>query len=298
MKQPQFPIATLPITSLPLTTTSTSGTSAPTSDSVAAAKAPQVVQPAFPQGSILVMPHPQHPFHAVPLLPVFANTAVIMPQNSGSAGQQAVGIEMHVSDAVSASSTLSNENKIETITATSAVQSIPGANSNSADKTLNSSQNQTIVSEAGNKGVAAALPTAVDFRHAFAIAGFPSPHAFALPVTDPVELAKIDFNSKSIEITGEVPIRKIELKPEEIEAAKMAAAAETNERDVDGGLKESPATHDKKHVGEGDGSTQLSGAPGVAHGSHTSTEVMSAKMLLSLKGKDWQVSPHDKEYYI
>ena len=41
-------------------------------------KTAQIVQGSFPQGSILVVPHPTHPFHAV--LPVFANTAVLMPQ--------------------------------------------------------------------------------------------------------------------------------------------------------------------------------------------------------------------------
>ena len=47
-------------------------------DNVATQKTAQIIQGNFPQGSILVVPHPTHPFQAV--LPVFANTAVLMPQ--------------------------------------------------------------------------------------------------------------------------------------------------------------------------------------------------------------------------
>ena len=65
--------------------TSGTGTTGTGADGITAAqqKTAQIVQGSFPQGSILVVPHPTHPFHAV--LPVFANTAVLMPQAAAAA---------------------------------------------------------------------------------------------------------------------------------------------------------------------------------------------------------------------
>ena len=307
MKHPQFPIATLPITA----TTSSENNPPSSTASVVAAKGAQMVQPTFPQGSILVMPHPQHTFH---VLPVFANTAVFMPPNAAATAQKAV--ETHTSSETAATASKSEAGKTSMhVAAPSIAQAISGTVN--VEKTPKSVQNPKPSPGGGqSKGIAIATPAgpaALSAMHAFAIAGFPAPHAFALPVVDPVELATIDFNSKSVEITGEVPIKKIELKPEEIEAGKMAAAtmaldsstSESNKPDVDDGTKaagdgtEATAAQNKEHGGGQDGGSEslgpVSGTPGMIHGSHTSTEVMSAKMLLSLKGKDWQVSPLDKD---
>lgn len=89
-------------------TASTSASSVSGGEAGAGANATVLQSSSFPQGSILVVPHPTSPFHAV--LPVFANTAVIMPPGSQ---QQVVSSSSSATSSAPTSSSASSAGSIQ-----------------------------------------------------------------------------------------------------------------------------------------------------------------------------------------
>lgn len=397
-------------------------------------KAAQIVQGAFPQGSILVVPHPTHPFHAV--LPVFANTAVLMPQaaataaagtvstttgagspaiagtTSIAAGTQGSGI----GDKKAPGTTMAGESEIAkaqppTVASSVAAQTIlvqaspssqpltatpqqaspstviqlsgsrndiamvAGASTTeTAKETLSGKDHLSVTStpkqrsqqaeahlqQAQKAGIAAALtspqtatialhpsfiPQALasgmltaspgggikfqDYRQALALSGIPMIPVMPVKVGEPVKLSTIDFESQSIEITGEVPIKKLEVDTETgevlretlLSAASEPTSKERNETEVESektapkgqenGSKVVKETMggEESHVDVESESRQVevdSTGPsrksitkeskeggGGAFSGHSSSDIMSAQLLLSLTDgphKDWSSS--------
>ena len=391
-----------------------------------AQKAAQIVQGAFPQGSILVVPHPTHPFHAV--LPVFANTAVLMPQAAATAGTVSTTTgTASVAAGEAQGSAVINKKTPNTTTAgesetakappsavassvapqTILVQTSPSSQSLTA--TLQQASPSTVIQLSGNRndvamiagasasekmketssgkeqssatvipnqqsqqaaeahlqqaqkaGIAAALsspqtatialhpsliPQALatgmitatpgggikfqDYRQTLALSGIPMIPVMPVKVGEPVKLSTIDFESQSIEITGEVPIKKLEIDTEtgkvvretllsassepttkqrtesEAESEKTAPRGRENGSQV---AKET-AGSEESHVDVESESRQVevgSAEPsrksvtkegkevgGVAFSGHSSSDIMSAQLLLSLTDghhKDWSGS--------
>lgn len=392
-------------------------------------KAAQIVQGAFPQGSILVVPHPTHPFHAV--LPVFANTAVLMPQAAAAAAAGTVSTTTGTStSAIAGSASIageaqgnaaSNKKTSETTTAgesetvkapatavassvapqtilvqaspssqslTAALQqvspstviqlsgsrndvamvagasasektkeSLSGKNQSSATATPKQ-QSEVHLTQAQKASIAAAalsspqtatialhpslIPQALatgmltatpgggikfqDYRQALALSGIPMIPVMPVKVGEPVKLSTIDFESQSIEITGEVPIKKLEIDTEtgkviretllspssepttkqrtesEAEPEKTAPRGRENGSQV---VKETTGGEESHVDVEGEsrqvevGSSEPSRKSvtkeskeggGVAFSGHSSSDIMSAQLLLSLTDgphKDW-----------
>ena len=144
----------------------------------------------------------------------------------------------------------------------------------------------------------AALKYHPNYQHALALAGYSFPSFMSMKVEDAVQLSTVDFESKSIEITGEVPIKKIEIN--ELrgldERILTEGSEEQEELTVDrDDSQESNRDKAQEVVGkEADSEKQLNVATKLPTGKEneegvatsfqgrSSTEVMSAKLLLSL----------------
>ena len=392
------------------------GTTGTAADGIAAAqqKTAQIVQGSFPQGSILVVPHPTHPFHAV--VPVFANTAVLMPQaaaaaatavasttTTASAAGAVVGSSPSASVVVSQSST--NEKKAKpasagadgegskvpssvTAVAAGATQAIlvqapttsqslaalqaspstviqlsnsrnnvpavsaaetskegtPSKDRSTSSKqsseaaahvqqqtqkggggtTFTSPQTATIalhpsfLPQALASGMIAAVPGGgiklQDYRQALALSAMMP--VIPIKVGDPVKLSTIDFESKSIEISGEVPIKTVEVDKEtgelvpvtvpvkrpELDQQQQKGVAVESENALSGKEgeeslkpKKLKAASEESHIDvEGESKKQSDDKTAkereAAFSGHSSSEIMSAQLLLSLTGgphKDW-----------
>ena len=408
---------------------------------ITAQKAAQIVQGSFPQGSILVVPHPTHPFHAV--LPVFANTAVLMPQaaatvstattNSTSlaavshtaagptvsvaVAEKRTNDKQLVAGAVPGESDASKiyvspaSYPVATATAGSTAQTIlvqtpsgstqpisaiqvspssviqlssgsrnnvpagmmvsservkeslsgskerlPSSSTPSKEKppesevsprphqqppqkgglaaALSSQQTATIALHPSliPQALASGMLTAVqgggvkfqDYRQALALSGVPVMPVMPVKVGEPVKLSTIDFESQSIEITGEVPIKKVEVdsKTGEFIPVPLTAVAEPpsdRERMVTESEKSGPTLTSKeadkslsvskvqKTTEEDDSQVDVEGESkqvraakspakvsreekGGAFSGHTSSDILSAQLLLALTDghrKDW-----------
>ncbi len=136
--------------------------------------------------------------------------------------------------------------------------------------------------------------------------GYQTMPVFTAKLGEPVPLGMVDFESKSIEITGEVPIRKINLLEAHAAFADEGRLLEAKTQDKAGGKV------DAKTVGAEEGgekataqkkggevakpkSKEEGGVVVEKLRGHTSQEVMSAKMLLSLTGTPGLSSPLDKD---
>ena len=307
-----------------ITTSSTASPQATTTDTSTTESAkPTIVPPSFPQGSILVVPHPHHPFQAVPILPVFANAAVIMPQNTHPQGMVTIP---QVSSAV----TVSNGNEAGT---TSVIQSsmatftskegappredLPKESATSKEASITIASLPSYVQHALNAagGLSdsrqpVALPAGISFATFASGVGGAIP-TLMITVAEAVPLGSIDFDSKSIEITGEVPIRKVELDSLDetsnvADGGRLLPAMSSTAKEIEEkGAMEIPK-EDETETGkevekvEAVKKSEEGQTPSLTalHG-RTSQEVMSAKMLLSLTGraagKDWPISPLDKD---
>ena len=388
--------------------TGTTGTAA---DGIAAAqqKTAQIVQGSFPQGSILVVPHPTHPFHAV--VPVFANTAVLMPQAAAaatavasttataSAAGAVVGSSPSASIVVSQQST-TNEKKAKSgdgegakvpssvaavaagatqailvqapttsqslaalqaspstviqlsgsrnnVPAVSTAETVKEGTTPGKDRSTSSKQSSEAaahVQQQAQKGgttftspqtatialhpsflpqaLASGMITAVpgggiklqDYRQALALSAMVP--VMPIKVGDPVKLSTIDFESKSIEISGEVPIKTVEVDKEtgelvpvtvpikrpELEQQQQKGVAVESENALSGKEgekslkpKKLKAASEESHVDvEGEskkqGDDKTAKEREAAFSGHSSSEIMSAQLLLSLTGgphKDW-----------
>ncbi len=219
---------------------------------VAGGSTQAVLQSSFPQGSILVVPHPTSPFHAV--LPVFANTAVIMPPGGGGASaitgstssstlplavasSQAAGSSTAMAQAIIASGAAAGISPQQAITIDGRLLGMGGATIPGSGPESNQ-MIQLVQQAMASAGVTSAFiqpsldtsqqdstdkekPVAViqqpssmqykDYQKYVALASLSMPHpVYTMTVEEAVELVKINFESKSIEITGEVPITKID----------------------------------------------------------------------------------------
>ena len=237
------------------------------------------VQPAFPQGSILVVPHQAGGFQAVPFFPVFDNTAVVMPQ----------GLVTTTAGTTPRPTTQSSSKPKKTSS---------GNGGTTVDSKKETKRNSTVEGVGEGKGgkeksTAGDLQAAkVDGKKEKEKVGLHVPHAspglfvpvYALKTSEQVKLESFDFRSKSVEISGEVPIRVIQIgeNGEEdtipLSRLKELVGESTTEPAGEGKAKDVPPSLGKE----------------VLTTSHTSTEVMSAKMLLSLTGRS-EVSPLEKE---
>ena len=186
-----------------------------------------------------------------------------MPQN---AAQHGVGIETHVSTAISDPNKIGGSVIQSTLTNISAKESPDPTNiSESFSVTLPASQSAIFTSPAALVAASAAMETTQ--HRPIIIPGFQPafPPVFVMKVTDPVPLGTVDFESKSIEISGEVPIRKITS-----EGDVVIADDNKPSQDIGKGGKED------KRAPQDDAVAGVQG--------RTSQELLSAKMLLSLKG--------------
>ena len=128
------------------------------------------------------------------------------------------------------------------------------------------------------------------------------PPLLKMSVTDPVRVDTIDFTSKSIEISGETPIRAINLDDPDADHS-ITGLCEDSVAPQTSSINPSPVVAatvtscaggavplSGTAAGAADDAASLGELAGLSH-THTSTEVMSAKMLLSLTGKEWCASP-------
>lgn len=435
-----------------------------TPGSITPQKTAQIVQGSFPQGSILVVPHPTHPFHAV--LPVFANTAVLMPQAAATAAvsgatastssvdgsshaittapsagiavvqnstndkkvpskssvdsdtgklpasssllappnaqailvqapiaansQSLSAMQVSPSSIIQLSGSRSNlpasvgmsssdRAKKDSSSVSSKDHSSPSSSASSKEKqlsevhhhhqlqqqqqtshkaglsaTLASPQTATIalhpslIPQALASGMLAAVPggSGVKFqdfhRQALALSGVPVMPVMPVKVGEAVKLSTVDFESQSIEITGEVPIKKVEVDKVTGEFIPVPLTASTTEPS-DGERTESEAEttaavhqvskEDNSSIGKNrtqkssdeDGHVDVEGESrlidrvgaqekkrlskspvkesretggGAAFSGHSSSDIMSAQLLLSLTDgphNDWSSSSAHKQ---
>ena len=237
----------------------------------------------------------------------------MMPQNAAQQ-QQVVGVETPASAGVTVSD--GNEVRVSTTsviqTSVNAVGSKEGAVSREnlpKDSPTPAPTPTTIMTIASlPPHIQQALVAAgnlSDSRQPVALpTGIPFVPTMMMTVGEAVPLGTIDFESKSIEITGEVPIRKVELDSLDetsnvadegrllpaMSNSKEGNEAGATEGSKEGEIDEIKAAKDKEEP-QTPSLTVLQG--------RTSQEVMSAKMLLSLTGraagKDWPISPLDKD---
>lgn len=155
-----------------------------------------------------------------------------------------------------------------------------------------------------------------DYQRLMALTGMAIPPVYTMKVEDPVELVKVSFESKSIEIAGEVPIKKIDTEnlssPEKFDLSvddsgnesKVGADVEVMTR----AEKDGQNVVDVVEVGQvvemkdggpppasslvagpaGGGRLDSAGGGGVIgnfHG-HSSADLLSAELLLSLTGSN------------
>jgi hypothetical protein len=153
-----------------------------------------------------------------------------------------------------------------------------------------------------------------DYRQALALSAMMP--VMPVKVGDPVKLSSIDFESKSIEITGEVPIKTVEVDEEtgELVPVSVSVARPELEQQHQKGVgvesdkarsgkegeeslkpKKLTAASEESHVDiEGEskkqGDDKTAKEREAAFSGHSSSEIMSAQLLLSLTGgphKDW-----------
>ncbi len=342
----------------------------------------QVMQPSFPQGSILVVPHPQHPFHTV--LPVFAaGPSVVVTQG---ASPHMVAMEAHMAVAV----TQHGADQHGTVSTTSVIQSSAAGAGRKEDgekgrrkeggkegeKESSSKEKEGGVDRASDKegrpdgkgekkaaelvqalpkgsdgirerlifttaatssrtppsssaglqhpmttptAVAAIMtpegrPVLIPAHAAAAMAGaqpfvfpqgLPTMPVFTVKLPEPVPLSMVDFESKSIEITGEVPIRKVDVQEEQGAVAdggrliqdtkEQEKEAEKDRKEIEEGKEEGGGKRDQKREAARPKTKEEGGVIKETLRGHTSQEVMSAKMLLSLTGRPGLSSPLDKD---
>ena len=140
------------------------------------------------------------------------------------------------------------------------------------------------------------------------------PPLLRMSVTDPVRVDTIDFMSKSIEISGETPIRVVDLdNPADQKACNVSHVMDKALPETQSQLPINPSSTVTTAVASTSSAASVDQHPtstttttitvatvaddvaltelaGLSQ-THTSTEVMSAKMLLSLTGKEWCTSP-------
>lgn len=332
-----------------------------------------VIQSSFPQGSILVVPHPTSPFHAV--LPVFANTAVIMPPGATSApsgsSSSPTPSSAHQAGAVVTLAT-SAPGGVSQPQQTIAIDGrLLGLGGGVAGATADGAQMLQLVQQAMvSAGVTTATVTppsgtdvlsAVKEEPSSALQKAPSGPVTAQPATiqfqdyqrflsmnmvapvytmkveEAVELVKVNFESKSIDITGEVPMTKLDtqnISPEKMGFRDDSSRGPTEDSREPGGDKKAAAGEGKKE-GEGEkaagvvcegnsvdvvdvvevalattlglpdkggggqsdrvdkGKELEAPTPSMLLGGHSSADLMSAELLLSLTGnssKEWPAS--------
>ena len=302
--------------SSPVVQTTSSQAIVTAAQSTDGAKGQQVIQPTFPQGSILVVPH-QHRFQAVPFLPVFANTAVIMPPgvNGGQQGQPGSAAVATASGSSKDHGVEDKERKteeggekgvaagkekggVEGTPTPSVIQSVlrdsPGRKDekDAAQAVARGKEGKLTKPASAMVAQAMIVGNQLPFRQALAL-GLAS---YVMSVGEPVELGVFDFHSKSVEISGEVPIKAMELKDDKEVMISIAQARELAGEE----MKVSENEISKLKVSIPDKAEAVKPKDSTMHHEvlkgHTSTEVMSAKMLLSLTGRpEIQVSPLDKE---
>lgn len=326
----------------------------------------QVMQPSFPQGSILVVPHPQHPFHTV--LPVFATPSVVMPQGTSPQGVAHVVVTQPGESAVPTTSVIQSsltaigkqeqteekqkkkgedvgmagskekgameggdkkghegaKKSDEPVNAQPKVKGSDGIREKLVASAITSVTPLLPPSSVHQPSIQAAVamtpegrPVLIPAHAAAAMAatqpfvfpqGIPAMPVYAVKLPEPVPLSAVDFESKSIEITGEVPIRKVDLQEERgaiADEGRLPLEAkvpgeddkEAKKETVDGKQeKETKASVQEKEKEvvkppkPKDGGVIMETLRG-----HTSQEVMSAKMLLSLTGRQGLSSPLDKD---
>ena len=307
-----------------------------------------MLQSSFPQGSILVVPHPTSPFHAV--LPVFANTAVIMPPGSGGGGgsgptsstpgstpssqtnisgttaQQAMlvsGSDLPSQQAITIDGRLLSMGTTGTPDSSQMIQlvqqAIASANVNSpmvqslsVSKTPPSTDKDgtTEKSKLQDKASSMLQQASLQYKDYFSMA-MP---VYTMKVEDAVQLIKVSFESKAIEISGEVPIKKIEV--DNFVGGSDKAEPGEGTREKESGNKKKLNISEVENNESAKSKVEAEKIPevkvGVAqveeeknevkedvptvdafHG-HSSADLMSAELLLSLTGnnnKDWSASP-------
>lgn len=379
-----------------------------------------MIQSSFPQGSILVVPHTPGSFQTV--LPVFANTAVIMPQggtltsspsvssvsasDSTSLSQSATAVTLTAgsplpANAVANMTTLSSQPTAAAIAIDGRLLGLSGASMSTTG--AGGAQMMKLVQQAmasagagGGGGVIAAtapmiqgqmsaspvakkggsanekkpanstIPEAnvpqvlqgtvfppqvsMPFSQMFlTAAGMTAlPQIYTMKVEEPVQVGKVSLESTSIELTGQVPLKKIDTKTmtviktdekreetrssqnvvvitdkdekggaeEKVEEKKAEDGAkkpaeekvvgdeqekeDSKEKEGEGMKDQKKEEKDKREVknkedtkqGKGKGDTVTGGFHG-----HSSADLMSAELLLSLTGggtKDWPISPSKK----
>lgn len=293
----------------------------PTSDS---SKAPQFVQSTFPQGSILVVPHPTHPFQ---VLPMFGSTAMIMQQTLPTVSTVAGKIDVSLTDsALPSSATITSvpesvkfQPEVKLISALPSQPSGSSAEENppvsssavevamSEPKTIkrstqpsSSEATVTLPSTSSLKAhplsitpmiipqtiAGTMLPTVIpqshSFPQAYAVANLAFPQVFPMKVGESVKMEDISFESRSIEITGEVPLRKVLIGDRDDNVSngdnnEMVQVVDANTDQI----LASKTTVDSPQELKGQTKESVSSQRNV-FGGHSSAEVMSARLLLSL----------------
>lgn len=269
----------------------TSTTTASSTPSVESALNPaQLIQ----HGSILLLPQSHGG-----LLPVFANTAVIMPQ---AMPPRSIGIETHISTSVSVSGDKSKDGG--GADGDSTAQPIPAA-------TLTQQQPLSIILTTPAQTTPtshAPGPTVVDeikiqpnpyavLSDRFQKPSNPSPFSssahsgvFVLSqVEKEVEFGNVDKVTKSMEILDEVPIRKVEVSVEQ-EERELAAAKDKPPTDA-AAMNNAVPTHGRSPSE----SNAIAALTELVQG-RTSQEVMSAKLLLSLQAPPMSTASNQCEF--
>ena len=265
------------------------------------AKAPQFVQSAFPQGSILVVPHGGSPFHHT-VVPIFGSTAMIMPQPvagvTAVAGKDGTAVSLPPASSIGSKVTTAAAPSIVIQSGSSEPSVSRDGKKADGDKkeepkqtavVLTTDQAKTLFSKQSTINMPVIVPPSLtggvlpsmiqSYQQAFAF----YPPVCALKVSDPVKLEDINFDCKAIEISGEVPIRKVLIDESKEESSEDIEVTDSGAEQP----KQAAASESKPEDATPTQPTSFAG--------HSSAEVMSARLLLSLTGRsdNWSQSLQD-----
>ena len=258
--------------------------------------AAQFVPSAFPQGSILVVPHGSSPFgHAV--LPMFGSTPMIVQQPvasvtaiagskessvtapSSSVSTQAVPVITPTSVQASSTTVLqdaSQNDKQPETEVTPQAQAVILTNEQ-AKSLLTNKQTKSLFPNQSNMPIiippslaGSVLSSMVpNYQQAFQ---YFAPIC-AMKVTEPVKMEDVNFDCKAIEISGEVPIKKVLIDGNKEDSSEYIEVTDS--------VSEQQSKSTSSDTSKPETTTpQLAMFEG-----HSSAEVMSAQLLLSLTGR-------------
>ncbi len=266
---------------------------------------PHFVQSAFPQGSILVVPHGSSPFgHTV--LPMFGTSPMIVQQPvagetavagskdspitlpTASIAAQAIPAiapptSVHSSSVVLLKDDTKNGKRSEADAKEPAAQAVI-LTTEQAKSLFTNQQSKSLFSNQSNMPIIVP-PSLAGSMLSSMVPNYQQAFQYfapicAMKVTEPVKMEDVSFDCKAIEISGEVPIKKVLVDGNKEESSEYIEVTDSVSE------KQPPKAPDAKPE------TAVAPQPAMFEG-HSSAEVMSARLLLSLTGRSENMIPQD-----